>query len=136
MDAWVKKVGDELKVGDVIAHASVGDLIIGVETNFSGILAQTKVIEGETVPTDSEIALVVNDKDGYLKFLEAKLEKLTTPKDASAVNIPPLPQGSAATVAVAEKQTADAADVLREIKVLINQGIVQEESGKLNSWFF
>lgn len=159
-------MGDDLKVGDVVAHASVGDLIIGIETNFKGVMARLNVNEGETVPADSEIALVVNDRDDYTKFLEMK-EMLAHEQQVTEFHIPPPaspkvddaavgaidvaaandagdaspvspPTATATTststmttTATTEKGSAKASDVLREIKVLINGGIIQEESGEL-----
>lgn len=56
--AWLKKVGDRVKVGDVIAEVETDKADMEMEALDEGFLAVIRVREGESVPVGSVIALL------------------------------------------------------------------------------
>lgn len=145
LEKWLVKVGDTIKVGDTLCHVSVGDLIVGVDSDYKGVLAVMNVDEGsENVPCGSDIAFCVNDKDEYLKYLENELRQAKKSDKNSNIDkkmenvVAPSPTTESVTktekaeekdVAVPTEKVATIKDVLREIKYLINNGTIEEESG-------
>ncbi len=55
---WLKKVGDEVKRGDVLAEVETDKANMEVESFDAGILEQIIVQEGETVPIGQAIAII------------------------------------------------------------------------------
>src|SRR5215831_9782749 len=55
---WLKRVGDEVKRGDVLAEVETDKANMEVEAYDSGILEQVVVQEGETVPIGQVIAII------------------------------------------------------------------------------
>lgn len=56
--AWLKKVGDRVEVGDVIAEVETDKADMEMEALDEGFLAAIRVREGESVPVGSVIALL------------------------------------------------------------------------------
>jgi pyruvate dehydrogenase E2 component (dihydrolipoamide acetyltransferase) len=55
---WVKKVGDQVNKGEVLAEIESDKATIEVESPFSGVLLTTLVKEGDVVPVDAPIATI------------------------------------------------------------------------------
>jgi len=55
---WLKKPGDEIKKGEVVAEVETDKANMEIESFSSGILEQILVAEGETAPIGQPIALV------------------------------------------------------------------------------
>jgi pyruvate dehydrogenase E2 component (dihydrolipoamide acetyltransferase) len=55
---WLKRVGDEVKRGDVLAEVETDKANMEVEAYDAGILEQVVVQEGETVPIGQVIAII------------------------------------------------------------------------------
>ncbi|NPV66405.1 MAG: 2-oxo acid dehydrogenase subunit E2 [Anaerolineae bacterium] len=55
---WVKKVGDPINKGDVIAEIETDKATIEIETTASGTILKHLVNEGDVVPVGTDIALV------------------------------------------------------------------------------
>src|SRR5690349_20914816 len=55
---WVKKVGDSVNKGDVIAEIESDKATIEVESTSSGVLLQTIVNAGDVVPVGAPIAVI------------------------------------------------------------------------------
>ncbi len=55
---WLKRVGDEVKRGDVLAEVETDKANMEVEAYNSGILEQVRVQEGQTVPIGEVIAII------------------------------------------------------------------------------
>lgn len=128
IDEWLVAEGDAIKVGQDICHVSVGDLVVGVESQHAGVLAQICVPAGETeIAADCTIALCVDTAEDYTRFLQKQLRAARESIEAAA------PEAVAAPAAVAaapepEAGGAKVTDLLREVRALINSGVVVEES--------
>ena len=91
---WLKKPGDEVKKGDILAEVETDKATMELEAYDSGVLEQILVQEGETVPIGQKIA-VIGSGAGTQK------QGQTAPKPAPAhAN---LPRGS---LALTERPTA------------------------------
>ncbi len=103
---WHKKVGDEVKSGDVLAEIETDKATMEFESFQDGFLLHIGVAEGETAPVDSVLA-VLGDKgediEGLLK--EAANGAAAAPAEEAA----PEPQKEAAPAPVAEAAPAAAA---------------------------
>src|SRR5579884_3043864 len=55
---WLKKPGDEVKRGDVLAEVETDKANMEIEAYENGVLEQILVKEGETVPIGQTIALI------------------------------------------------------------------------------
>src|SRR4051794_1919028 len=55
---WVKKVGDTVKKGDVIAEIESDKATIEIESTADGVILQTLVNAGDVVPVDAPIAVI------------------------------------------------------------------------------
>lgn len=60
--AWLKKVGDRVEVGDVIAEVETDKADMEMEALDEGFLAAIRVQEGESVPVGSVIALLTEEQ--------------------------------------------------------------------------
>ena len=61
---WLKKPGDEVKRGDVVAEVETDKANMEIEAYDSGVLQQILVQEGETAPIGQVIAVISSKKDG------------------------------------------------------------------------
>ncbi len=55
---WVKKEGEEIKKGDVLAEIETDKATVEVESSASGVLRKLLVDEGAVVPVSTPIAVV------------------------------------------------------------------------------
>ena len=81
---WLKKVGDEVKEGDILAEIETDKATMEFESFNSGTLLFIGINEGETAPVDSVLAIIgpagtdiAGIAENYGKG-EASVEKLTT----------------------------------------------------------
>src|SRR2546421_798418 len=55
---WLKKTGDEVKKGDIIAEIETDKATMDLEAYDAGVLEQILVQEGETVPIGQTVAVI------------------------------------------------------------------------------
>ena len=55
---WVKKVGDEVKSGDILAEVETDKATMELESYDDGFLLHVGVKDGESVPVDGVIAII------------------------------------------------------------------------------
>ncbi len=81
---WVKKAGDKIKAGDVIAEIETDKATMEVEAVEEGILGKILVQEGtENVPVNSPIALLLEDGEEKSILDSYQLESGSTAQAAS-----------------------------------------------------
>ena len=73
---WIKREGDEVASGDIIAEIETDKAVVEIEAFDSGVLRQTLIGEGTTVPVGEIIAVIAG--------ADEKLEKRPAPKTAPA----------------------------------------------------
>src|ERR671924_1868108 len=60
---WLKKAGDEIKKGDILAEIETDKATMDLESYDAGVLEQVLVQEGETVPVGQAVAVIGSGKD-------------------------------------------------------------------------
>ena len=71
--SWLKKVGDEIKSGDILAEVETDKATMELESYDDGILLHIGVKDGDSVPVDGVIAIIGEkgeDVDEILKDIE------------------------------------------------------------------
>src|SRR3954452_14429708 len=61
---WMKKVGDEIAVGDELVEIETDKANMAYESDVAGTLTEILAQEGETLPIGSPIARVGDDGEG------------------------------------------------------------------------
>src|SRR5690554_3721875 len=88
---WIKKVGDKVNEGDILAEIETDKATMEFESFNSGTLLYIGVQEGETAPVDSVLAIIGNEGEDISALLKegsasaAKTEENTAeePKEES-----------------------------------------------------
>ena len=71
--SWIKKVGDEIKSGDILAEVETDKATMELESYDDGVLLHIGVKDGDSVPVDGVIAIIGEkgeDVDEILKDIE------------------------------------------------------------------
>ena len=101
-----------------LCHLSISDMLVGVEAEQDGVLARILSSEGEKdIPFDQPIATYVDNKEAYVEYMQGELAKMRNPE----------PEVGSTAAPAKELSTRD---LLREIKLLINSGVVVDDSGE------
>lgn len=69
---WLKKVGDDIKSGDILAEVETDKATMELEAYEDGKLLYISVEAGSSVPVDDVIAIIGKEGADYKKLLEAK----------------------------------------------------------------
>lgn len=84
--AWLKKVGDVVKPGDIIAEVETDKATMELENYEDGTLLHLGVKEGEAVPVDGIIAIIGEAGVDYQSLLSP--QAASTPVPAAPVEVP------------------------------------------------
>src|SRR5215470_7348618 len=82
---WLKKVGDRIEVGDIIAEVETDKADMEMEALDAGVLAEIRVQEGESAPVNAVIAVL--SENGSVSAGPAEQPKAEAPRPA--VSVPP-----------------------------------------------
>ncbi len=133
---WLKKVGDVVKEGDILAEIETDKATMEFETFNSGTLLYIGVNEGETAPVDAILAIIGDAGEDVSEFIKPKVtidneivkpatnnQQRTTPNqniDAKVITMPRLSDTmTEGTVAKWLKKVGDVVkegDILAEIE--------------------
>src|SRR5690606_27489488 len=81
---WLKKVGDKVEVGDMLAEIETDKATMEFESFNEGVLLHIGIQEGETAPVDTLLAIIGEegeDVSGLLKEGRKSSEKEESPKE-------------------------------------------------------
>lgn len=84
---WLKKVGDKVSEGDILAEIETDKATMEFESFQSGTLLYIGIQEGETAPVDSVLAIIGKEGEDYKQLLEsgnADKEKSEEPEPETA----------------------------------------------------
>jgi pyruvate dehydrogenase E2 component (dihydrolipoamide acetyltransferase) len=81
--AWHKKVGDEVKSGDILAEVETDKATMELEAYEDGTLLYVGVKEGESVAIDGIIAVIGEKGADYQKLIDAESRKSKAPSPVS-----------------------------------------------------
>ncbi len=104
---WLKKVGDTVKEGDILAEIETDKATMEFEAFYSGTLLHIGIQEGESAPVDSLLA-IIGDKGVDVAQAIAAATAANQPQDVPKVEAPKAteaPKAAPAKPAVAEKVT-------------------------------
>jgi pyruvate dehydrogenase E2 component (dihydrolipoamide acetyltransferase) len=106
---WLKKVGDEIKTGDVMAEIETDKATMEFESYQAGTLLYIGVPEGKAAPVNGVLAIIGKAGEDYKALLEEATKTTAAPaaKAASKKEEPPKKETTTET-AVAEKKEAAA----------------------------
>ena len=71
ISSWLKKVGDEVQEGEILAEIETDKATMEFESFYDGILSHIAVNEGETVKVDELIAIISENEIDVSKALES-----------------------------------------------------------------
>ena len=69
---WLKKVGDKIAEGDILAEIETDKATMEFESFNSGILLHIGIQEGESAPVDSLLAIIGNEGEDISELLKGK----------------------------------------------------------------
>ena len=101
---WLKKVGDTINEGDILAEIETDKATMEFEAFYSGTLLHIGIAEGESAPVDSLLA-IIGDKDADITQAIAQGGKfVAAPEDSQqkAPEAPPISSQPAPPVAQAK----------------------------------
>ena len=67
--AWLKKVGDKISEGDILAEIETDKATMEFESFHNGVLLYIGINEGETAPVDSVLAIIGNEGEDISALL-------------------------------------------------------------------
>ena len=70
--SWLKKVGDKISEGDILAEIETDKATMEFESFYSGTLLYVGVQEGETAAVDSVLAIIGKEGEDYKALLEGE----------------------------------------------------------------
>lgn len=79
--AWLKKVGDKIEEGDILAEIETDKATMEFEAFYSGTLLHIGIQEGETAPVDSVLAVVGEEGEDVSELLDGSSEKTSDNKE-------------------------------------------------------
>ena len=77
---WLKKVGDTVNEGDILAEIETDKATMEFEAFYSGTLLHIGIAEGESAPVDSLLA-IIGDKDADISAALAQANPTATPSE-------------------------------------------------------
>ncbi|MFN8356395.1 MAG: pyruvate dehydrogenase complex dihydrolipoamide acetyltransferase [Spirosomataceae bacterium] len=104
---WLKKVGDTIKSGDIIAEVETDKATMELENYEDGTILYIGVQKGEAIPVDGIIAIVGAPGEDYAALLGGNsVAKTETPAATPAVEVPANTPAPVAAPAVAVNAVA------------------------------
>src|SRR5213083_2515833 len=100
---WIKKEGDRINGGDILAEVETDKADVEMEAFGSGVLRKILVKEGDTVPVGSLIAVIAEPSDdiasvvGAVETTGAGTAGASAPAPAPSAAVAPAPAPSAAS---------------------------------------
>lgn len=96
---WLKKVGDTIKTGDILAEIETDKATMEFESFHDGVLLHIGIQEGQSAPVDSLLAIIGTAGEDISTLLnggstpevkddKAEIKEETTPATSSTVEIP------------------------------------------------
>ena len=99
--SWLKKVGDKVKSGDMLAEVETDKATMELEAYEDGTLLYIGIKEGEAVPVDGIIA-VIGEEGSNVEALLARENGEAPADEAPAATSAPAPEAAEKTVSIAD----------------------------------
>ena len=118
--SWLKKEGDSIEEGDILAEIETDKATMEFESFYSGTLLKVGIQEGESAPVDSVLAIVGpkgTDVSGILESYK-KADSSSTSSEKVAAPVNPSPStGGASKETQAPARTAAPAQAVNEGRI-------------------
>jgi pyruvate dehydrogenase E2 component (dihydrolipoamide acetyltransferase) len=88
---WIKKEGDEVEIGDIIAEIETDKATMEMEAFDEGILSQISIQEGGRAPVGSVIAVLLEDGEGDAPAAPAQASVSAAPAETPPPTDAPAP---------------------------------------------
>ena len=95
---WLKKVGDKVEEGDILAEIETDKATMEFESFYSGTLLHIGIREGQSAPVDEVLAIIGPEGTDVTAISNAKPSS-NTPKITSETEVPPAEAPKTATPA-------------------------------------
>ncbi len=119
---WLKKVGDKISEGDILAEIETDKAIMEFESFNAGTLLHIGIQEGESAPVDSLLAIIGKEGEDISGLLEGKGGASEKKEETKSENKEETKDGpekeEAKTEPKAEEQKAPAAELPKDVKVV------------------
>jgi len=112
--SWLKKVGDEVKSGDVLAEVETDKATMELESYEDGTLLFVAAKEKETIPVDGLIA-IIGEKDEKIDDLLKEADKDSSDKKKSEKQATGSPTGNNKTKEMGEGEGSDVSGIKASI---------------------
>lgn len=80
---WLKKVGDKIQTGDILAEIETDKATMEFESFYDGTLLHIGIQEGETAPVDSLLAIIGKEGEDISHLINGVEETAESSKEAS-----------------------------------------------------
>jgi len=97
--SWLKKVGDEVENGELLAEIETDKATMEFESFFDGVLLHIGVEQGGAAPVDSLLCILGEKGEDISALLESALEAAPVAEEKSAPAPAPAPKPAPAPVA-------------------------------------
>lgn len=87
---WLKKVGDTISEGDILAEIETDKATMEFESFNSGTLLYIGIPEGETAPVDSLLAIIGKEGEDISQYLKTKTEAAPAVLEVDLTAIKPI----------------------------------------------
>ncbi|MGB2404340.1 MAG: biotin/lipoyl-containing protein, partial [Flavobacteriaceae bacterium] len=110
--SWLKKVGDMVKEGDILAEIETDKATMEFESFYTGTLLYVGIAEGESAAVDSVLA-IIGDKDANVEQALAAVKSAAPTEKAATTPVPEktpvteTPPTTATVVAPASQSTSN-----------------------------
>jgi pyruvate dehydrogenase E2 component (dihydrolipoamide acetyltransferase) len=106
--SWLKKVGDKVQAGDILAEVETDKATMELEAYEDGILLYIGVKEGESVAVDGVLAIVGEKGADYEKLLKAHSKPATVVAEAKQETKPVAAQSAISAPRVTTEKKSEA----------------------------
>ena len=88
ISSWLKKVGDQVKSGDILAEVETDKATMELESYDDGVLLHIGIKNGESVPVNGVIAIIGEKDEDIKEILKEEKTKEEETKEEETIKIP------------------------------------------------
>jgi len=112
---WLKKVGEEVKSGDILAEVETDKATMELESYDDGFLLHIGINEGESVPVDGVIA-IIGEKDEDVSSILNELKSDVIEQNKKEIEEPESTPSEIEDKNIPDEEVKEETDPLKEIK--------------------
>ena len=113
--SWLKKVGEEVKSGDILAEVETDKATMELESYDDGFLLHIGINEGESVPVDGVIA-IIGEKDEDVSSILNELKSDVIEQNKKEIEEPESTPSEIEDKNIPDEEVKEETDPLKEIK--------------------